>query len=69
MTAPDAPDPLTTLRAEVAALRDENWSEVDGYGKRDEYGAEQRAIGRARMAQTVLDLIDKARADRLNQGT
>lgn len=50
---------LTTLRAEVEALMEEAWADYERHFKADELNAEQRSIGRARMAQTVLDLIDK----------
>lgn len=50
---------LAALRAEVEALRDEAWDDHRNAGHIDDLNAENRAIGRARMAQTVLDLIDK----------
>lgn len=52
-------DVLTTLRAEVQALMEEAWADNARHFKADELGAEMRALGRGRMAQTVLDLIDK----------
>ena len=52
---------LYALRAQVEALRDEAWADHAAHFKADNMNGEMRALGRARMADTILDLIDKHR--------
>lgn len=47
---PDLPDPLVALRAEVEELREKAWDDFYDDGQMCDQNAENRSLGRARMA-------------------
>ena len=61
LLARDGDDRIDALRAEVEALQEEAWCDYTDAERIDDLNAEQRALGRCRMADKVLDLIDKHR--------